>query len=115
MAVSPDNQILLNDDQFWVTFRGRQFGPFAYQWSNDLYGVEFLYRGDKFGEVCSEDEFFADLQPYELPMSVCQVATLTAGIIAEAVQKGRCVDQRVSRLIELLHSFGLDRFEIREL
>ena len=114
MSVVAENEILLNEDQIWVTFRGTKFGPFGYQWSNDLHGMEFLYQGCKFGEVCSDEEIFADLQPFGLPLSVCQVATLTVGTIIEGIRAGSCVDERVSRLISLLVKFGLDRFQIRE-
>ena len=79
MSRSVPNEIILNDDKFWIVSRNALFGPFDYQWSGDLYGIEFNYQGQKFGEVCSDEEFFADLKPFGLPISVARVAALTAG------------------------------------
>ena len=53
--------ILINGSTFWVVHRSRVHGPFDYEWSTDLHGVEFLYQGSKFGEYCSADELYADL------------------------------------------------------
>jgi len=108
------NEIILNDDEFWIVSRHELFGPFVYQWSGDLYGIEFTYQGSKFGEVCSDEEFFADLKPYGLPISVSRVAALTAGTIAVGIRAGASLDERVSHLIALLEKFQLDRFSIRE-
>jgi hypothetical protein len=111
---SVSNEIILDDDRFWVVSRDALFGPFVYQWSGDLYGIEFTYRGIKFGEVCSEEEFFADLKPFGLAITVCRVVALTAGVIAVGIRAGTSVDERVSHLIALLQQFELDRFRIRE-
>lgn len=108
------NEIILNDDKFWIVSRGEFYGPFVYQWSGDLYGIEFTYQGQKFGEVCSDEEFFADLKPYGLPISVSRVVALTAGAIAVSIRAGSSVDERVSHLIALLEQFELQRFQIRE-
>lgn len=115
MFASSENEVILAEDHFWVTFRGQTFGIFDYQWSNDLYGLEFYYQGQKFAEVCSDEEFFADLKPYGLPLCVCQVVALTVGSIVEGVRIGSGTDQRVLQLIKMLGEFGLDRFQIREL
>lgn len=114
MRFSARNEIVLTDDRFWIVCRDRIYGPFSYQWSGDLYGIEFLYQGLKFGEVCSEDEFFADLKPFRLPVSVSRVAALTAGVIAAGIRSGTTLDERVSHLIELLTKFCLERYSIRE-
>jgi hypothetical protein len=111
---SASNEIILNDDKFWIVSRNELFGPFDYQWSGDLYGIEFTYQGEKFGEVCSEEEFFADLKPFGLPLNVARVAALTAGVIAFGIRAGSSLDERVSHLIGLLQTFHLDRFQIRE-
>jgi hypothetical protein len=108
------NEIILNDDKFWIVSRQELFGPFDYQWSGDLYGIEFTYQGQKFGEVCSEDEFYADLKPFGLPISVARVAALIAGHSSSAFVPGH---QRMSvfhTLISLLQQFDLGRFRIRE-
>ncbi len=114
MSRSVPNEIILNDDKFWIVSRNELFGPFDYQWSNDLYGIEFTYQGEKFGEVCSDEEFFADLKPFGLPISVARVAALTSGAIAVGIRSGTSLDERVSHLITLLSRFELDRFSIRE-
>ena len=113
MSSSVSNEIILNDDKFWIVSRNRLFGPFNYQWSGDLYGIEFTYQGEKFGEVCSEDEFYADLKPFGLPITVARVAALTAGAIAVGIRSGSCVDQRVIHLISLLQRFELQRFILK--
>lgn len=108
------NEIILNDDKFWIVSRQELFGPFDYQWSGDLYGIEFTYQGQKFGEVCSDEEFFADLKPFGLPISVSRVAALIAGAIVVSIRSGSSTDERVSHIISLLETFELERFSIRE-
>ncbi len=114
MSSAVSNEIILNEDQFWIVRRHHLFGPFNYQWSGDLYGIEFTYKGEKFGEVCGEDEFFADLKPFGLPITVARVAALAAGSIAAGIRSGACTDLRVAHLISLLRQFELQRFRIRE-
>lgn len=108
------NEIILNDDKFWIVSRQELFGPFVYQWSGDLYGIEFTYQGQKFGEVCSDEELYADLKPFGLPISVARVAALIAGAIVVSIRSGTSTDERVSHLISLLQQFDMDRFSIRE-
>ena len=108
------NEIILNDDKFWIVSRQELFGPFDYQWSGDLYGIEFTYQGQKFGEVCSDEEFYADLKPFGLPISVARVAALVAGTIVISIRSGTSTDERVTHLISLLQQFDLARFSIRE-
>lgn len=114
MSRSVPNEIILNEDKFWIVSRHILFGPFDYQWSGDLHGIEFHYQGQKFGEVCSDEEFFADLRPFGLPISVSRVAALTAGSIAVGIRTGTSLDERVTHLISLLQQFDLQRFSIRE-
>lgn len=107
------DEILLDETAFWVATRGRCFGPFDYQWSPDLRGVELTYQGQKFGEICSREELFADLTEFRLPMSVCRVAVITAGTLAAGIADGQCTDGRVSELLSSLDSFGYGRFRVR--
>ena len=107
------DEILLQDTAFWVATRGRCFGPFDYEWSADLHGIELTYQGQKFGEICSPDELFADLSPFQLPMSVCRVAVITAGNLALGVACGQCEEQKILRLLNSLESFGYGRFRVR--
>ena len=114
-TVSPvSDEIVLDETAFWVATRGRCFGPFDYQWSHDLRGIELTYQGTKFGEICSGDELFADLTEFQLPMSVCRVAVITAGTLAAGIADGHCMDRRVATLIESLESFGYQRFRVRD-
>lgn len=114
MSRSAANEIILNDDKYWIVCRHELYGPFNYQWSGDLHGIEFTYQGQKFGEVCSEDEFFADLKPFGLPISVARVAALTAGTFVIGIRRGTSLDERVTHLLSLLQQFQLDRFRVRE-
>lgn len=114
MSREPDDEIILDLDQFWIVRRRRLFGPFDYQWSSDLYGIELTYRGEKFGEVCGEDEVFADLKPFRLPITVARVATLTAGALIAGIRAGTCRDARVAHLLALLQEHRLQRFRVRE-
>lgn len=112
MRPLPD-EIVLDETAFWVGARGRCFGPFDYQWSADLRGVELTFQGKKFGEICGPEELFADLTEFKLPMSVCEVAAITAGILAVGVTEGACTDQRVASLLKTLEQFGFERFRVR--
>lgn len=114
MSDRPDNEIIFHEGGFWVVFRRKLFGPFDYQWSGDLYGIEFTYQGRKFGEVCSEDELFADLKPFGLPLTVCRVAALTIGEMAIGIRTGRKSGEQGTLLPELLLRYGLQRFIVRE-
>lgn len=107
------NQIIISESVWWIASRGRKWGPFEYQWSSDLRGVEFLFRGEKYGEVCSEDEFFADLAPFGLPISVCRVAAIIAGSVATSLSAVEEPDVRISRMVTALDEFGFGRFTIR--
>ncbi|MCA9063772.1 MAG: hypothetical protein KDA96_11955 [Planctomycetaceae bacterium] len=112
--MQPSNEILVHDDGFWIVCRRRMYGPFLYQWSGDLHGIEFLLRGSKFAEVCGPEQFFADLEPFQLPATVCHVATIIVACMAESLRHGQCMDERVHRILALLQQSGLDRFRVRE-
>ncbi|MEP3481385.1 MAG: hypothetical protein ABJZ55_19240 [Fuerstiella sp.] len=107
------DEILLHRTGFRIVARGQSFGPFDYQWSLDLHGLELLYRGRKFGEICSPDSLFADLTEFQLPMSVCRVAVITLGVIVNGISTGDCMDQKVSNLLTALEQFGYSRFQLR--
>ncbi|MCH2212337.1 MAG: hypothetical protein MK110_13615 [Fuerstiella sp.] len=107
------SEIVLFETKWWITSRGQTWGPFDYQWSDDLHGIEFTFQGCKFGEVCSLDEFFADLAPFQIPISVCRVATVVAGSLAVSLSLAESAKSRSSRLRNGLTEFGFHRFGIR--
>jgi hypothetical protein len=107
------NEIILSDSGFWVLFRRRGYGPFDYQWSLDLHGIEFTYQGEKFGEVCSRDEFYADLKPFELPMTVCRAAAIAAAMIAQSISEGTGTRDRVLQLQRMLVELDVPGFQVR--
>lgn len=98
------------DSRFWVTHRHREYGPFDYEWSKDLCGIEMLYRGRKFGEYCSSDEIFADLKEFELPASVVEVASIVMGCIVFSMLNGYDRTDRHSMLAERLRAMGHEKF-----
>lgn len=108
-----DNLIVLNGSGFWIIFRRQRYGPFDYEWSNDLQGIEFTYQQQKFGEVCSRDEFYADLKPWRLPMTVCRAAAVTSAMIASSIADGLTVPERIETLKSLLTRHDLGRFQVR--
>ncbi len=96
------------ESRFWITHRRREFGPFDYEWSPDLRGLELTYRGHKFGEICSEDQFYADLREFRLPMRVVELATLTLGYLLTGILQGLPANERRRLLAARLrhHGFG---------
>ena len=110
----PGDEILLDETAFWVATRGRCFGPFDYEWSADLRGMELTYQGEKFGEICGPEELFADLTEFKLPISVCRVAVITAGTLAAGIIEGHCTEKRVKTLLDSLQSFGYGRYRVKE-
>jgi len=112
-SIPRQNEVVLNDGGFWVNFRRRCYGPFDYQWSLDLRGIEFTYQGKKFGEVCSREEFYADLKPFELPMTVCRAAAIAAAIIAQGIPDGISTGTRVDQIDQLLKELDVPGFTVR--
>jgi hypothetical protein len=106
------NSIILHEEGYWVISRDRAFGPFDYQWSADLRGIQFTFRGETFGEFCSPHEFFADLKPFGLPLTVCRIAAIVSGSIVNGIQSGSDQTHRAEDLAKLLRQFGFDQFEI---
>ena len=93
-----------------MVHRHREYGPFDYEWSADLSGLEMTFQGEKFGEYCSNDELFADLKPYKLPMSVIQVSTVVMGTQFYCILQGYSAAERRHEVVRRLSEFGLARF-----
>ncbi|WP_437205942.1 hypothetical protein [Planctomicrobium sp. SH664] len=98
------------ETQFWVIHRRTEYGPFDYDWSQDLRGVELLYQGRKFGEVCSANEFFADMKEFQLPMRVVEVACVVLGCVILGVTCGFNAGERSQLLQTTLRQFDCDDF-----
>lgn len=98
------------ESRFWVTHRRREYGPFDYEWSKDLRGVELTYRDQKFGEYCSDDEIYADLTEFKLPLSVVEVGSIVIGCIVFALLNGLGQLEFAELLTERLKASGHGRF-----
>lgn len=108
--MSPTHGLRFADTGFWVTHRRREYGPFDYEWSKDLGGIELTYAGRKFGEYCSDAEIFADLKEFQLPTSVVEVGSIVIGCIVFGLLNGYSVDQREALVIQRLQTMGYDKF-----
>lgn len=106
------HSIFLDGTRFWVTHRQIPYGPFDYEWSLDFCGVALLYQGRKFGEYCSSEEFFADLRPDHLPLSVAQVSSIVMACVLLGVMNGLSENERSVLLQQRLVEFGYERFEM---
>ena len=95
---------------FWVRHRHREFGPFDYEWSRDMLGIEFLYRRRKFGEYCSDDEISADLKEFQLPMRVVEVTAIVCGSIVFGILNGLSQAEKKAVLLRNLRQNELLRF-----
>ena len=95
---------------FWVVHRSVTYGPFDYQFSIDLDGIEMLYQGDKFGECCGEDQFFADLKSYKIPITVSEVATVVMGAIIFGIYHGESEQQRHEHIYQRLCDAKMPRY-----
>ncbi len=96
--------------RFWVVHRRREFGPFDYEWARELDGIELWYCGKKFGEICSEDEIFADLAEFKLPFRVVEVASVVFGSTLRSILQGLSAAERQQVLIGHLTEFGCEAF-----
>ena len=96
--------------QFWVVHRRREFGPFDYEWSREFDGIELWFSGQKFGEICSEDEIFADLAEFKLPLRVVEVASVVFGSTLRSILAGDSARERRLNLIRLLTEHGCEQF-----
>lgn len=104
--MSASRGLRFEESRFWITHRRREYGPFDYEWSADLYGVELTYRGRKFGEICSEREIYADLQGFGLPARVAEVASIVAGCMLYGLLNGLREDERSALLRTHLNQQG---------
>ena len=95
---------------FWVRHRHQEFGPFDYEWSRDMLGIEFLYGRKKFGEYCSDDEISADLKEFQLPMRVVEVTAVVCGSIVFGILNGFSQAEKRAILLQNLEENQLRRF-----
>ena len=95
---------------FWVRHRHREFGPFDYEWSRDMMGIEFLYCRQKFGEYCSDEEISADLKEFQLPMRVVEVTAVVCGSIIFGIIHGFSQAEKKAILLENLQQSDLAHF-----
>lgn len=105
-----NNGILLTGSTFAVVHRGRAYGPFDYEWSKDFCGVEFLCRGQKFGEYCSESEIHADLTDFRLPTRVHEVASVAIAALVKSIFEGVPEHRRPMILKTQLCELGFERY-----
>lgn len=110
----PDFGVFMDGTRFWVLHRRKYYGPFDYQWSIDLRGVEFLYQRQKYGECCSDEEFFADLKPYQLPSRVTEVSTVVLGTVVLSVFHCITGQDRIEQISSNLKTAGLERYTINQ-
>lgn len=99
-----------DETQFWVIHRRTEYGPFDYDWSADLRGMELLYQGHKFGEICSKREVFADLKEFGLPMRVVEVASVVLGCMILGISSGCSQRERDTMLAQTLREFDCGEF-----
>lgn len=69
-----------------------------------------LYRGEKFGEYCSQEELYADLRPYRLPLRVVEVTSIVMGCVLWGVLHGLTETEREQLVVTRLRDFGFERF-----
>lgn len=108
----PAYAVVILENGFWIHHRGKGYGPFDYQFSNDLGGIEFLFQADKYGEFCSSEEFFADLKPYGLPIRVSEVAAVVTGTLARCIFQGIAASDRSRLVTRQLEKLGLGRYQL---
>jgi sulfur relay (sulfurtransferase) complex TusBCD TusD component (DsrE family) len=108
-----DYGIYCDESSFWVIHKATRYGPFDYQFSYDMEGIEMYYQGQKFGEFCNAEQFCADLKPYKLPISVCQAATVVFGIWIMGITTGLSDEKRRDMLEAKLQVSGLKKFAER--
>jgi hypothetical protein len=93
-----------------VVHRRREYGPFDYEWSRDLDGIELWYAGRKFGEICSPREIHADLKEFGLPARVVQVASVVLGATLVSILRGDSPGERRAYLSRELRAQGCAAF-----
>jgi hypothetical protein len=108
--MSAAHGLRFEDTRFWVMHRRREYGPFDYEWSRDFDGLELCYQGRKFGEICSEEEIFADMKEFRLPQRVVEVASVVLGATLRSMLQGESREQRRKFLALQLAEHGLEAF-----
>ena len=91
---------------FWVIHRGKDYGPFDYDWSKDFHGIELLYAGEKFGEYIDPHQLYADLSEYNLPRKVVKLTTVVLGSTIYGIMQGWSEDRRERFVAEKLAELG---------
>jgi len=87
-------------------------GPFDYQWSQDLYGIELYFQGEKYGECCNSEQFFADLKPFRLPQRVTEVAVIVSGVLVSCVFEAVDRSERPREIVRTLEESGLGKYRV---
>jgi hypothetical protein len=106
----PSHGLRLGETGFHVIHRRREYGPFDYEWTDDLRSVLLTYRGRRFGEVCNRDTFYADLREFRLPRRVVEVAMLALGSLLHSISCGHSSEERSRFLVTVLRRFDCERF-----
>lgn len=102
--------VTISPQGIWIRHRRTNHGPFDYQWSLDLFGVELIYQGQKFGECCGGNQVYADLSEFQLPMTVVRVASIVLGTTVRSILQGEPVETRIGRVQDELRQHGFDPF-----
>ena len=110
MSYSRTHGVRIEDTRIWVIHRRMEYGPFDYNWIPNLRGIELMFRGSKFGEILSEEEIYADLSEFRLPMRVVEVAVLVLGNALYSGLHGFSDGERRDILEDSLIAAGCDRF-----
>lgn len=108
--MSASHGIRFEDTRFWVLHRRREYGPFDYEWSRDLGGIELHFQGEKFGEYCEPGAIDADLKEHRLPMTVVKVASIVLGCIVKSIVTGAGDNGRREGIMDRLNAMGFARF-----
>jgi len=98
------------ETRFWVRHRRREYGPFDYEWSRDLGGMELMFRGEKFGEYCSPAEIYADLKTFRLPKTVAEVGSIVLGCVIYSVLNSLSDEARQELIARQLLEQGYRQF-----
>lgn len=109
-VVESASGIRFEGSAFWVRHRHREFGPFDYEWSRDMLGIEFLYQRKKFGEYCSDEEISADLKEFKLPMRVVEVTAVVCGSIIFGIIHGFSQAEKKAILLKNLQLSRMTQF-----
>ena len=108
----PQHAVVVHGDSFEVIHRRRRYGRFTYEWTEDLSGLELLCERRKFGEICTVNQFCADLSDFAMPKPVRCVATIVLGCFVRELGDGRTNPERLLRLRTALDKLGYEKFEL---